>query len=304
MISDYKFPVLNTSETAKVKAVDHAKYLVLSANGVDVTISKATGLVSYLDVDKTPMLVRGFDLTPDFWRACTDNDFGSHMPTLSAAWNKPSMELKNFTRKENGSVVAELYLKETESTLTLTYTLNNNGELTVEQDLKVNPDAENKPNLLRYGMELQMPKEFDRVEFYGKGPNENYADRNNSDRLGIYTQLVKDQYYPYVRPQESGNKTQVRYWKVLTKDNKGLEFFSNEPMECSSLNYLTSDLYRGPVKNQEHSGDLVPRNFTSVHISQRQMGLGCIDTWGSLPIEKYMLPYQDYAFKFVIRPVR
>ena len=304
VISDYKFPVLNSSETAKVKAVDHAKYLVLSANGVDVTISKATGLVSYLDVDKTPMLVRGFDLTPDFWRACTDNDFGSHMPTLSAAWNKPSMELKDFTRKENGSVVAELYLKETESTLTLTYTLNNNGELTVEQDLKVNPDAENKPNLLRYGMELQMPKEFDRVEFYGKGPNENYADRNNSDRLGIFTQLVKDQYYPYVRPQESGNKTQVRYWKVLTKDNKGLEFFSNEPMECSSLNYLTSDLYRGPVKNQEHSGDLVPRDFTSVHISQRQMGLGCIDTWGSLPIEKYMLPYQDYAFKFVIRPVR
>lgn len=304
VISDYKFPVLNSSETAKVKAVDHAKYLVLSANGVDVTISKATGLVSYLDVDKTPMLVRGFDLTPDFWRACTDNDFGSHMTTLSAAWNKPSMELKNFTRKENGSVVAELYLKETESTLTLTYTLNNNGELTVEQDLKVNPDAENKPNLLRYGMELQMPKEFDRVEFYGKGPNENYADRNNSDRLGIFTQLVKDQYYPYVRPQESGNKTQVRYWKVLTKDNKGLEFFSNEPMECSSLNYLTSDLYRGPVKNQEHSGDLVPRDFTSVHISQRQMGLGCIDTWGSLPIEKYMLPYQDYAFKFVIRPVR
>ena len=214
------------------------------------------------------------------------------------------MELKNFTRKENGSVVAELYLKETESTLTLTYTLNNNGELTVEQDLKVNPDAENKPNLLRYGMELQMPKEFDRVEFYGKGPNENYADRNNSDRLGIFTQLVKDQYYPYVRPQEFGNKTQVRYWKVLTKDNKGLEFFSNEPMECSSLNYLISDLYRGPVKNQEHSGDLVPRDFTSVHISQRQMGLGCVDTWGSLPIEKYMLPYQDYAFKFVLRPVR
>ena len=130
------------------------------------------------------------------------------------------------------------------------------------------------------------------------------ADRNNSDRLGIFTQLVKDQYYPYVRPQESGNKTQVRYWKVLTKDNKGLEFFSNEPMECSSLNYLTSDLYRGPVKNQEHSGDLVPRDFTSVHISQRQMGLGCIDTWGALPIEKYTLPYQDYAFKFVIRPVR
>lgn len=303
-VSNYTFPVLSTSNTSKVKTVDHAKYVVLSANGVDVFISKATGLVSYMDVDNKPMLKNGADLKPDFWRACTDNDFGANTPMLSAAWNNPTLQLKDFAQKEDGSIVATLDVKEAEATLTLTYSLNDKGELTVAQDLLVNPDAEDKPYLLRYGMELQMPKEYDKVVFYGKGPHENYVDRNNSDMLGVFTQQVKDQYYHYVRPQESGNKTQVRYWKVLTQEGKGLEFFSNEPMECSSLNYLTSDLYRGAVKGQEHSGDLIPRDLTAVHISKRQMGLGCINTWGELPMEKYMMPYQDYSFKFVIRPIR
>lgn len=304
VIGKYNFPTLAVSGASKVKTVDHAKYVVLSANGVDVSISKTTGLVSYIDVDNKPMLKNGADLKPDFWRACTDNDFGSNTQTLSAAWNKPTLELKDFTQKEDGSVVADLYVKEADAMLKLTYSLNDKGELVVSQDMQVNPNAENKPNLLRYGMELQMPKEYDKVVFYGKGPHENYVDRNNSEMLGVFTQQVKDQYYPYIRPQESGNKTEVRYWKVLTQEGKGLEFFSNEPMECSSLNYLTSDLYHGPSKNQMHSGDLTPRDLTAVHISKRQMGLGCINTWGELPMKKYMMPYQNYSFKFVIRPVR
>ena len=90
---------------------------------------------------------------------------------------------------------------------------------------------------MRYGMEMQMNKDFETIEFYGKGPNENYSDRNNADNIGLYVQKVKDQYYPYVRPQESGNKTQVRYWRVLDKEGRGLEFYSDMPMECSSLNY-------------------------------------------------------------------
>lgn len=113
-----------------------------------------------------------------------------------------------------------------------------------------------------------------------------------------------DQYYPYVRPQESGNKTQVRYWRVLDKEGRGLEFYSDMPMECSSLNYLTTDLNPSETKNQWHSGDLTPRNFVSVHISQRQMGLGCIDSWGSWPSKEHRLPYQNYKFKFIIKPIK
>ena len=305
VLNGYTFPYLgfDSAETA-VKTEDHAKYLVLSANGMDVTISKITGLVTYIDMDGKALLEEGYTLKPDFWRAATDNDFGANLQTKLAAWHNPEMELKSFKQLSNSSVEAVLYIGATESILSLTYSLREDGQLLVEQDLKVNPNATERPNLLRYGVELQMLKEFDTIEFYGKGPYENYSDRNNADNLGIYVQKISNQYYPYIRPQESGNKTQVRYWKVLNSAGKGLEFYSNVPMECSTLNYLTSDLYPSDKKCQLHSGDLTPRDFVSVHISQRQMGLGCIDSWGSWTAKEHQLPYQDYNFKFVIKPIK
>lgn len=305
VLNNYTFPQLTLkANSTAVKAEDHAKYLVLSANGMDVTISKTTGLVTYIDMDGKPLLEEGYTLKPDFWRGATDNDFGANIQTKLSAWHNPEMQLKSFKQLSESSAEAVLYMGATQSTLTLTYTLGEDGQLLVEQDLKVNPNAIEKPNLLRYGMELQLIKEFDTIAFYGKGPNENYSDRNNADNLGVYIQKVSDQYYPYIRPQESGNKTQVRYWKVLNEEGQGLEFYSDAPMECSSLNYLTSDLYPSDKKCQLHSGDLTPRDFVSVHISLRQMGLGCIDTWGSWPSIEHQLPYQNYNFKFVIKPVK
>ena len=305
IITEYAFPELAiAAEATQVQAEDHAKYLVLSANGMDVTISKTTGLVTYIDVDGKAVLEEGYTLRPDFWRPATDNDFGADIQKKLAAWKYPDMELKSFKQLSNHSAEAVLHIPATESTLTLTYTLGEDGQLLVEQDLKVNPNATQKPHLMRYGMEMQMNKDFETIEFYGKGPNENYSDRNHADNIGLYVQKVKDQYYPYVRPQESGNKTQVRYWRVLDKEGRGLEFYSDMPMECSSLNYLTTDLNPSETKNQWHSGDLTPRNFVSVHISQRQMGLGCIDSWGSWPSKEHRLPYQNYNFKFIIKPIK
>ena len=305
VLSDYAFPALNaTVNSDKVTAVDHAKYVVLSANGVDATISKTTGLVTYLDVDGKPLFEEGYTLRPDFWRPATDNDFGAETQKKLSAWYNPSMELKSFKQLSNNTTEAVLFIAATEATITLTYTLNNDGELCVEQDMKVNPDAATKPMLMRYGMELQLSKEFKEVEFYGKGPNENYIDRNSADNIGLYKQSIAEQYYPYIRPQESGNKTQVRYWRMLDSRGAGVEFYSNEPMECSSLNYLTTDLYPSENKAQWHSGDLTPRDFVSVHISQRQMGVGCVDSWGSLPLPEHQIPYKDYNFKFVIKPIK
>ena len=96
----------------------------------------------------------------------------------------------------------------------------------------------------------------------------------------------------------------MRYWRMLDSRGTGVEFYSNEPMECSSLNYLTTDLYPSENKAQWHSGDLTPRDFVSVHISQRQMGVGCVDSWGSLPLPEHQIPYKDYNFKFVIKPIK
>jgi beta-galactosidase len=187
----------------------------------------------------------------------------------------------------------------------MTYTLQPSGEVIVRQQLE--PQGETKDQwLFRYGMQLQMPRQYDQVRYYGRGPHENYCDRHSSEFIGCYEGAVKDEYFPYVRPQESGNHTDVRWFEV-TDGRRGLRFCSNAPMECSALPYLVEDLDAGAVKEHrwgQHSGDLVERPLTQVHILQRQMGLGCVNSWGAWPERAYMLPLQPYDFTFAIQAVK
>ena len=313
VLNGYKFPtaedVLNQKAEAQqtVKKDEMKAALTLEANGTSVTFNKATGWVDYLDVNGKPMLEKGYSLKPDFWRAPTDNDYGAGLQNRFAAWKNPQYNLKSFKCTDNGqnkSVEAVYDMPGVEATLTMVYTLTPQGALMVDQKLDVNEQAKNKPALMRFGMQLVMPQEYNTINFYGKGPGENYVDRNNGDRLGVYTQKVADQYWGYIRPQESGNKTEVRYWNVVNSANNGLKFYGTAPLECSSLNYLAEDLDDGPDKylHQSHSGDLTPRNFTVVKLASKQMGLGCVDSWGSWPRGEYLVPYQDYQFNFVITP--
>ncbi len=311
VLTDYTFPVVADLEKAAGKTEKDARvrYTKLSANGVVVTFDHDNGFVSYIDVDGKPMMYDGAQLLPDFWRPTTDNDYGADFQRRFGAWQNPEIAKTSFKIEEKGNcqvAVAEYDIKATESKLKLTYTLTPEGKLIVEQALTVNPEAKHKPQLMRFGMEMQMPETYDRVEFYGKGPHENYIDRANSQHLGVWKQSVEDQYYTYVRPQESGNKTAVRYWKVLDAQGKGLMFEGVEPLECKSLNYTDDDLSSGPVKHhtQRHSGDLTPRPFTVVSIASREMGLGCVNSWGAWPRGDYQMPYKDYTYTYIISPVR
>jgi hypothetical protein len=125
-------------------------------------------------------------------------------------------------------------------------------------------------------------------------------------QLGIYNQKVADQYWGYIRPQESGNKTDIRYWKMLNKAGRGLQFTAVGPMEASALNFLPEDLDDGPRKDahQSHSGDLTPRKFAVVQIQQRQFGLGCVTSWGAWPRGEYQMPWQDRDFTYIVTAVK
>ena len=295
-------------KTQGVEKEEQLAFIKLSAKNTSVTINKQTGLIDYIDVAGKPMMEEGYSLRPDFWRAPTDNDYGASLQQKLAAWKNPTLKLTSLKESVKGvcrNVTATYSLPEVDATLTLDYTLNQVGQLIVTQDLKVNPKAKEKPILPRFGMTMVMPKQYDEIRYYGRGPIENYWDRHTSTFLGVYAQSVADQYSPYIRPQESGNKTDVRWWSVYDSDTEeGLTFTAPAPLEMSSLNYLTSDLDDGPVKeaHQSHSGDLTPRPFTVVHISERQMGLGCVDSWGSWPLPQYRIPYADHKFSFVITP--
>lgn len=297
-------------DTRKVEKEEKVAWVTLSAGNTSVTFNHWNGWIDYLDVDGKPMLEEGYAITPDFWRAPTDNDYGAGTQRKLHAWKNPEMKMKSFKVVENEGKaekgVEVVYdMPSVEATLTMTYTLTPAGELVVNEAMTVNKDAKHKPELMRYGMQLVMPKAYNMLTYYGKGPGENYIDRNNGDRLGVYDAKVADQYWGYVRPQESGNKTEVRYWQVKDENGKGLEFYSFAPMECSTLNYLASDLDDGWDKNahQSHSGDLTPRDFSVVKLAARQRGLACVNSWGAIPLEQYRMPYQDYSFTYVIRPL-
>ena len=305
-IQPYQFPVISDDvETPGITKEETISYLKLTAAGTTLTIGKWSGLIDYLDVDGKPMLLDRHSILPEFWRAPTDNDYGARFQERFAVWKNPEMKLKEFDVEDNGAE-ATFELPAVKATLKLTYTLTAEGEVIIRQQLDADDEAKVAP-MFRYGMQLQMPQAYNSVKYYGRGPVENYCDRHDSEFLGVYEAKVADEYFPYVRPQESGNHTDVRWFRVLDAEGKGLEFYAGVPIEVSALNYLTEDLDDGPVKDKaigRHSGDLVERPLTQVHVQQRQMGLGCVNSWGAWPREEYMLPYRDYDFTYVVKPVR
>ena len=159
-------------------------------------------------------------------------------------------------------------------------------------------------NMFRFGMQLVMPKSFEQISYYGRGPVENYSDRNHSTDLDIYNQTVSEQFYAYVRPQENGNKTDIRWWKQLNAAGDGLQFIAEAPFSASALHYTIASLDDGAQKNQSHSNEVKEADLTNVLIDKAQMGLACVNSWGAIPEPQYLLPYGDYEFTFIMMPVQ
>ncbi len=305
-VNGYKFPELNgQSGESGISKEETNSYVKFSAAGTDLFIGKWTGLIDYLTVDGKEMLHFRESIEPEFWRAPTDNDYGAGLQNRFRTWQNPNHKIKDFSTGENFAIV-KFDLPDQKAQLTMTYTLTAEGEVIVRENLTTEKDAK-VSELFRFGMALQMPKQYNMVEYYGRGPAETYIDRKDSEFLGVYKNKVANEYFEYVRPQESGNHVDVRWFNVIDKDGKGLRFYSNAPMEASALPYTTGQLDDGPHKNKawgRHSGDLVPSGMTSVHIQQRQLGLGCVNSWGAWPRGEYRLPYKDYDFTFAIKPLK
>ena len=303
-INEYKFPELK-QETAEVQKEETNTYVKLSAGGTDIYVGKHTGWIDYLTVDGQEMLQFRESIVPEFWRAPTDNDYGARLQQRFGTWKAPQMRLKGCTVNGN-SITTTFDMPDQKATLEMTYTLTKEGEVLVREHMTTEKGAKIS-ELFRFGMGIQMPKQYDQVEYYGRGPVENYSDRNSSEFIGIYKNAVSKEYYEYVRPQESGNHTDVRWFNVVNKSGKGLSFYSNAPMEASALPYTTAQLDDGMPKEKawgHHSGDLIPSGMTSVHIQQLQMGLGCVNSWGAWPRNEYRVPYKDYDFTFAIKAVK
>ena len=282
-------------------------YLIVEGEDFRLDFERADGFLCRYDVKGLSMLKEDGKLTPNFMRAPTDNDIAAkRQKEKHTTWKNVDLKLKSLTLKmENDMAVidAEYAMESVKAKLYLTYIINNEGTIKVTQKMVTDKSAE-VMDMYRFGMQMQMPKQLDQINYYGRGPIENYADRNNVTDIGNYKQTVAEQFYSYIRPQENGSKTDIRWWKQMNKGGNGLMFISEAPFTASALHYSIESLDDGTKKEQRHSEFVQPVDYTNLCIDKIQMGLGCVNTWGAVPLEKYRIPYADYEFSFIMKPIQ
>lgn len=278
--------------------------LEVSSSVFTVEFDRETGFIHKYHIGNQPILAKGSKIVPNFWRAPTDNDFGANINNSYAIWKNPEMKLKNFKwRNIDGlaEVEAHYEIPDSGSKMELVYLINNVGEIKITQKLMANKEK-SVANLFRFGMKMQLNKDLDQIEYYGKGPGENYSDRNTAAFVGIYHQSVADQFYPYIRPQESGNKTDVRWWINKNITGQGIKIISDKPLSISALEYSIDELDEGTKKHNRHPADLQKSDAVNLNIDLIQAGLGCEDSWGRIAQKQYQLPYKDYQYTYFIKP--
>lgn len=279
-------------------------YLIVEGENVRLDFNRKTGYMTRYEVDGRRLLEKGASLRPNFWRAPTDNEFRNKTHIEQQVWKNPVINLKSLNHEFVDGLIkvnAMYDMPEVKSTLTITYTVNNVGEILVEQSMKTTPEAK-VPGMFRFGMRMEMPEDFDHIDYYGRGPGENYVDRKSAAFIGQYSQSVEEQFYPYIRPQENGAKSDLRWWHQCDKGGWGLTLTSQTPFYASALWYTQESLDEGLVPVQRHSPEVEKQDFVTLCIDQVQYGLGCVTSWRHKPLPEYWIPYADYTFCFKMSP--
>lgn len=298
---------LSNTETVAPEVQDNDRhYLIIGNDAFRIEFSRSNGYLTKYQIKGLDMIKEGAILKPNFWRAPTDNDFGAHIHRKYVAWKNPEIRLKSLKqRTENKQVIVETAyeMPGVSAKLNLTYVINNEGAIKVTQ--KMTTDKKVKvSNMFRFGMQMQMPRSFETIEYYGRGPIENYIDRNHCTNLGIYRQSVTEQFYSYIRPQENGTRTDIRWWRMINKAGNGIEVVAASPFSASALHYTIESLDEGWSKQQGHSPEVEEADLTNLCIDKIQAGLGCVNSWGSIALPEYQVPYQDYEFTFILSPIQ
>ena len=300
-----------TAVASKINLLNKKKLdvITVSSDNMEIVFDKATGLLNKYKVLGTDMLGDGGTLRPNFWRAPTDNDMGAGIHRSYKAWKDPEMKLNNLTavkdkKKNTVTVKAEYSLPGVGVKLALSYVITPAGAIHVFEQMTVDPNTKST-EMFRYGMVMDLPYNMDKSEFYGRGPIENYSDRKLSQNIGIYQQAADEQFFPYIRPQETGTKTDIRWWEQRNVVGAGLRIQSCDPFTASALHYNISDLDDGDHKEQRHSPQVPKSKYTELALDKEMTGVGGTNSWSrdarALPPYRVMLG--DKTFKFWLIPV-
>lgn len=292
-----------TSGNLKIEKQDN--YVVFESGDTKGRIRLNEGLIVDYTYKGKPVMTE-FPV-PNFWRAPTDNDFGAKTPFICNVWRTAGDErvLKDVEIKEQTAegleVVATFELKYIHVSYKITYLIGNDASIKVKS--RIDMTGKELPELLRFGMKMQLPK-YENVNYYGRGPWENYSDRNTASFIGKYKCSVNELKFDYIRPQENGYRTDVRLVEFTDNDGLGVRFEAVDTPICFNARYnLDEDLDPGLTKKQQHPVDVDPRRALYVNIDYKQKGLGGDNSWGAQPLEKHRLQDKVYEYSYVICPV-
>jgi beta-galactosidase len=312
----FKLPVIadkkqfNISKAGKVTYREGAS-IDITGSDFSITIDSGTGIMTSYKSHGKELLLRGYGPRPAFWRPATDNDYGWRMPQVCRLWKQaseqaPMAESIKASQTENAVQVEVVYkLDSVNSTWKTQYTIMGNGSVKIENEL-INSD-DKTPVIPRIGMKMQLPVEFTQLEYLGRGPWENYSDRNSSAFVGLYKSTVAEQYTPYIRPQENGHHTDVRWMALTRTDGSGLLIVADSLIGFNALNNTVEDFDAGPDKNKNlrHCNDIKTRELVELHVDYHQIGVGGDDSWGAWPHEPYLIrpSASGYKYGFTMVPV-
>lgn len=294
----------------KAKLIDKKGEQDITVTTPDLTVkvNRTTGLISEYTYRGKSLLGEGGTLKPNFWRAPTDNDFGAGLQKKFQVWKNPVMNLKGVAvekdKKANAINICATYeMPEVKGELEIDYLIMpNTGAMKVSQEFDASDDAK-VSDLFRFGMLMQLPYDMDKSQYYGRGPIENYSDREDCMRIGIYSDDADNQYFPYIRPQESGTKGDMRWWNQTDASGFGFKVKSCKPFYASAIHFDTEELDDGDDKDQRHSFNLKKSKFTNLFLDAEHSGVAGENSWGAWPLEKYRLHYGDKNFTFVLIPL-
>jgi len=296
------------TNTDKVILSETEQLLEVSADSsktqLNVTFDKTSGLLSQYKVNNLELLDQG--LSGNYWRAVTDNDKGWGVHYNLKVWQEASKQqtLKSITSeqidKTSIAVTTVHILADNVAELTTHYIISADGEINV--DSKFSPLKEKLPQLPRVGMHMQVAKAFQQLEWFGRGPLSSYSDRKTSMAVGLYQSQVAEQLHDYARPQESGNKSDVRWFTLTDGHGNGLKISSKKPLNVTAVPINKFDLY-DVNKAPRHSAGVVLSETTTVRIDMLQMGVGGDNSWGAKPHNEYLIPAKDYQYSFTLTPL-
>lgn len=296
--------LIKTEATLNVQ--DTANTITVSGSDFKFTFNKENGQMSALDYGFGNILLEG--IKPNFWRATTDNDFGFKMPKKLGVWKEATnnQEFVSISKQEVASNIVKietLYnIPAVEGKVAVNYTINGNGEIIVETQLSnINKDL---PVLPRFGNNLVMANEFNQVKWFGRGPYENYQDRNTSALVRQYESSVSDLYFPYIRPQENGYRTDTRWVSFVNNEGKGVKFEADSTIGFSAHHQYNSDFDAGATKQQRHTTDIVKRDLININIDYKQMGVGGDTSWGRMPHEQYQIQPGNLTYSYRLTPIK